>query len=69
MENKTLQERVLNSLCESGETVTVFLKNGVPMEDAVMDFDDAVIVLFMNGKQKMVYKHMISTIVSEPGVI
>ena len=69
MENKTLQEHVFNSLCESGETVTVFLKNGVPMEGSVMEYDDAVILLLVNGKQKMVYKHMISTIVPESDVL
>lgn len=43
--------------------VTVFLVNGFQMRGIVTGFDSFVVILESDGKQQMLYKHAISTIV------
>ena len=45
--------------------VTVFLVNGFQMRGYVTGFDAFTVVLSSDGKQQVVYKHAISTIVPE----
>ncbi len=43
--------------------VTVFLMNGFQMKGCVSGFDSFVVMLESEGKQQMIFKHAISTIV------
>ena len=43
--------------------VTVFLMNGFQMKGIVRGFDNFVVMLESEGRQQMIYKHAISTIV------
>ena len=43
--------------------VTVFLMNGFQMKGCVRGFDSFVVLLESEGKQQMIFKHAISTIV------
>jgi len=43
--------------------VTVFLMNGFQMRGCVRGFDSFVVMLESEGKQQMIFKHAISTIV------
>ena len=43
--------------------VTVFLMNGFQMKGCVRGFDSFVVLLVTEGKQQMIYKHAISTVV------
>lgn len=43
--------------------VTVFLVNGFQLRGSVTGFDSFTVVLDTDGKQQMIYKHAISTIV------
>ena len=43
--------------------MTVFLVNGFQMRGVVTGFDSFVVMLESDGKQQMLYKHAISTIV------
>jgi len=43
--------------------VTVFLMNGFQMKGYVRGFDAFVVILDSDGKQMMIYKHAISTLV------
>ena len=43
--------------------VTVFLMNGFQMKGCVRGFDSFVVILDSEGKQQMIYKHAISTVV------
>ena len=43
--------------------VTVFLMNGFQMKGCVRGFDNFVVMLESEGKQQMIFKHAISTIV------
>jgi host factor-I protein len=45
--------------------VTLFLMNGFQMRGVVSGFDAYTVVLMTEGKQQIIYKHAISTIVPE----
>lgn len=58
-----LQEDLLNEIVDEKVPVTVFLMNGFQIRGTVADHDDAVVVVEAEGKQQIVYKHAISTII------
>ena len=58
-----LQEIFLTRARKQGTPVTVFLINGFQLRGAVTGFDCFVVVLDTEGKQNLVYKHAISTII------
>ena len=58
-----LQELFLSRACRQREAVTMFLMNGFQMRGHIAGFDDAVVVLDTEGKQQIIYKHAISTVV------
>ena len=58
-----LQDLFLLSARRARAPVTVFLVNGFQMRGIVTGFDSFVVVLESDGKQQMLYKHAISTIV------
>ena len=58
-----LQDLFLLSARRARVSVTVFLVNGFQMRGSVPGFDRVVVVLERDGKQQMLYKHAISTIV------
>ena len=43
--------------------VTVFLMNGFQMRGTITGFDAFVVILDSEGRQQIIYKHAISTIV------
>ena len=43
--------------------VTVFLMNGFQMKGSIRGFDSFVVMLESEGKQQMIFKHAISTMV------
>ena len=45
--------------------VTMFLMNGFQMRGCITGFDAFTVVLTSDGKQQIIYKHAISTIVPE----
>ena len=58
-----LQDLFLLSARRTRVSVTVFLVNGFQMRGIVNGFDSFVVILESDGKQQMLYKHAISTIV------
>ncbi len=60
-----LQELFLTQLRRERRPVTVFLMNGFQMRGQVSGFDSFTVVLMSDGKQQVIYKHAISTIVPE----
>ena len=58
-----LQDLFLLSARREHVSVTVFLVNGFQMRGVVTGFDSFVVMLESDGKQQMLYKHAISTIV------
>ena len=60
---QNLQDLFLNQARRDRSTVTVFLMNGVQLHGTVKGFDSFTVVLDSDGKQQLIYKHAISTIV------
>ena len=60
-----LQDIFLTQVRRERRSVTMFLMNGFQMRGYVTGFDAFTVVLNTDGKQQVVYKHAISTIVPE----
>ena len=60
-----LQDIFLSQIRRDRLAVTAFLMNGFQMRGHVTGFDAFTVVLMTDGKQQMIYKHAISTIVPE----
>ena len=56
--NETLQDLFLNEIRKEHQLVTVFLMKGV-----ITGFDSFLVCLVSDGRQQMIYKHAISTVV------
>ena len=62
LENKKLEEAILQEVCRDKVPVTLFLMNGFQLRGVITGFDNFVVVLVTDGKQQMIYKHAISTV-------
>ncbi len=60
---QNLQDLFLNQTRRDRQTVTLFLMNGFQMRGIVRGFDSFTVVLEADGKQHLIYKHAISTLV------
>ena len=58
-----LQDAVLREACQDKIPVTLFLMNGFQLRGTITGYDSFVVVLVTDGKQQMIYKHAISTLV------
>jgi len=58
-----LQDAFLNGARKDKIPVTIFLTNGFQFKGIVKGFDSFTVVLENDGKQSLVYKHAISTVV------
>ena len=69
MENKaSLQDSMLNEARHEKIPLTVFLTNGFQQKGIITAFDGYTIVLSNEGKQYLVYKHAVSTIISQRAI-
>ena len=64
-----LQDMYLNVTKKTGTPVTMFLMNGFQIRGVVTGFDNFVVAVESEGKQQMIYKHAISTIVPSKPLI
>ena len=60
-----LQDIFLTQARRERRMVTMFLMNGFQMRGVITGFDAFTVVLTSDGKQQIIYKHAISTIVPE----
>ena len=60
---ENLQDMILNEVRKEHVPVTLFLMNGFQMKGIITGFDSFIVVLSSEGKQQMIYKHAISTLV------
>ena len=58
-----LQDAILKEVRRDKVPVTLFLMNGFQLRGIVTGYDSFVVVLVSDGKQQMIYKHAISTLV------
>lgn len=61
--NINLQDVFLNQVRKEHIQITIYLVNGFQLKGLVKGFDNYTIVLDNEGKQQLVYKHAISTII------
>ncbi|GFN23755.1 MAG: RNA chaperone Hfq [Thermoanaerobacteraceae bacterium] len=57
-----LQDVFLNQIRKDNVPVTIYLVNGFQLRGVVRGFDNFTVLLDSEGKQQMVYKHAISTV-------
>ena len=58
-----LQDNFLNQIRKENTPTTIFLVNGYQIKGNIRNFDNFTILLDVDGKQQMVYKHAVSTII------
>lgn len=63
MQTEHLQDQFLNRLRKEHTAVTVFLMNGFQIRCVITGFDPFVVTVLAEGRQEMIYKHAISTII------
>jgi len=59
---KNFQDLVLNQVRRENIPVTVFLTSGFQIRGMIKGFDNYVVLIEVDGKLQMVYKHAISTV-------
>lgn len=65
-ENRSnLQDTFLNEARRERMPLTVFLTNGFQQRGVITAFDGYTVLLLFEGRQYMVYKHAISTIIPQ----
>ncbi|MFJ8219323.1 RNA chaperone Hfq [Bacillus cereus] len=57
-----LQEDIYEQLKEKKGDITIFLKSGVPIRGQILSMDKFTVLMIVHGKQQLVYKQAISTI-------
>lgn len=68
MQTNDIQEKFLTTARKNHLNVTVFLMNGFQIRGQITGHDAFVVVVLTDGKQDVIYKHAISTIVPEKPV-
>ena len=66
---QNLQDAFLNQARRERLNVTMFLMNGFQLHGVVKGFDGFTVILDSEGKQQMIYKHAISTVVPVKPVV
>ena len=61
--SQNFQDSFLNAVKREKCPLVVFLMNGFQMKGVIKGFDNFAVILDTDGKQQMIYKHAISTIV------
>ncbi len=63
MKKQNIQDYFLNQARVQRIPLTIFLMNGVQMKGRVTGFDSYVVVVDSDGRQQVVFKHAISTMI------
>ncbi len=63
------QDTILSAVRRESIPVTIFLTNGFQIRGSIRAFDNYVIIIESDGKQQMVYKHAVSTVVPLKNVV
>ncbi len=58
-----LQDVFLNQVRKDKIVVVIYLTNGFQLKGLVRGFDNFIVILEAEGKQQMIYKHAISTVI------
>jgi host factor-I protein len=63
MAQNNYQELLLSTVRKENTPVIVFLMSGFQIRGHIRAFDNYVIIVESEGKQQMIYKHAVSTII------
>ncbi|HHY76969.1 MAG TPA: RNA chaperone Hfq [Clostridiales bacterium] len=63
-----LQDVFLNQVRKEHIPIIIYLVNGFQLKGLVRGFDNYTIILDSDGKQQMVYKHAVSTLIPQKQV-
>ena len=69
MAKYNLQELMLGALRREKQSATIFLMNGFQLKGTVAGYDDFTVFVESDGKQQMIYKHAISTIIPAKSIM
>ena len=58
-----LQDVFLNQVRKDKTSILIYLTSGFQLKGIVRGFDNFIVILETEGKQQMIYKHAISTII------
>jgi host factor-I protein len=58
-----LQDHFLNTARKDKIEINIYLVNGVPIKGRVLSFDNFTILMEVEKRQNLIYKHAVSTIV------
>jgi host factor-I protein len=56
-----IQDQFLNQCRKDQTQVTLYLLNGYQLRGCIKGFDNFTVLLEVDGKQQLIYKHAIST--------
>ena len=62
------QDAILKTARRENISVNIYLTNGFQIRGHLRGFDNYVIIMESDGKQQMIYKHAISTIVLQRSI-
>ena len=68
MKQVNIQDQYLNQCRKDNINVTVFLLNGFQLRGQIKGFDNFTVLFESEGKQQLVYKHAISTVMPNESV-
>lgn len=72
MENKpaqNIQDTFLNTVRKDKTPITIYLVSGVKLTGKIRSFDKYSVLLENNSQEQLIFKHAISTVVSNRNVI
>jgi len=72
MENKpaqNIQDTFLNTVRKDKTPITIYLVSGVKLTGKIRSFDKYSVLLENNAQEQLIFKHAISTVVSNRGVM
>jgi host factor-I protein len=67
--SQNYQDTLLSAVRKENMPVTIFLTNGFQIRGQIKAFDAYVLIVEADGKQQMVYKHAVSTIIPLKAVL
>lgn len=62
-ETMNLEDRILYECVNKRIPTAIYLMNGVPIRGLITGYDSFIVLIESEGKQQMVYKHAISTVI------
>ena len=63
MAQQDYQNTLLNDIRKNNIPVTIYLTSGFQIRGTIQGFDNFVLIVESDGKQQMIYKHAVSTVV------